>query len=791
MENMFTHVMWYLEKYKRYVIGLLLCAAASFVALALCSFCPTDQSWFYYASDAHNVVNGGGIIGAHIAGLLFYLFGSASLMFVPLLFFIGYLLILNRRIKDHMERIVAGFVCMIIYAGLLYLYKVDLLGYWHAGGYMGRRLILLINRWFDPFCVKLFLYTMLFSSLILLLRFSFIGIVHYGLQMTKFLVSSRLWLPIHNMISMTLWITARPVVWFYSAVIGLSKIDALPGNRQDEKLLPCFLSEERFPSENNVQDEIPQTDFIEGLSDDNVDDNVSVYCDQKDEEHDLLIQDVQDDQDDMFVAQEAVSAQDEEHIDIVIEQEQEEPYILSKVTGYALPNLDIFIGNQEERDNADVLQHLQEQAQLLEQKLERFGVSGKVVSIKRGPVVTLFEYQPDIDSKISKITALEDDLALALQALSIRIIAPIPGKPFVGFEVSNRKRKDVLLADVLRSDVLERFEGYLPLALGQDTIGNNVIVDLARMPHLLIAGSTGSGKSVALNTMLVSLLCRLTPDELRLVLIDPKRLEFASYADIAHLLFPIVTHPKKAAPVLKWVVQQMEERYELMAQYGARNVQDFNVVMKKIGKETLPFIVVIIDELADLMMTAGREVEDLIARITQMARAAGIHLVVATQRPSVDVITGLIKVNFPSRISFRVTSKIDSRTILDCSGADKLLGRGDMLFLDSQDASLKRLHGAYVSDNEIDQLVLHIKNQREVQYLDFQAEVEQLEGDEDRDDIYEDVLEYLEEIDEISISLLQRKFRIGYNRSARIIDMLEAEGLIGSSGNGKTRSVIR
>jgi S-DNA-T family DNA segregation ATPase FtsK/SpoIIIE len=438
-----------------------------------------------------------------------------------------------------------------------------------------------------------------------------------------------------------------------------------------------------------------------------------------------------------------------------------------------------------------VLQHLQEQAQLLEQKLERFGVSGKVVSIKRGPVVTLFEYQPDIDSKISKITALEDDLALALQALSIRIIAPIPGKPFVGFEVSNRKRKDVLLADVLRSDVLERFEGYLPLALGQDTIGNNVIVDLARMPHLLIAGSTGSGKSVALNTMLVSLLCRLTPDELRLVLIDPKRLEFASYADIAHLLFPIVTHPKKAAPVLKWVVQQMEERYELMAQYGARNVQDFNVVMKKIGKETLPFIVVIIDELADLMMTAGREVEDLIARITQMARAAGIHLVVATQRPSVDVITGLIKVNFPSRISFRVTSKIDSRTILDCSGADKLLGRGDMLFLDSQDASLKRLHGAYVSDNEIDQLVLHIKNQREVQYLDFQAEVEQLEGDEDRDDIYEDVLEYLEEIDEISISLLQRKFRIGYNRSARIIDMLEAEGLIGSSGNGKTRSVIR
>lgn len=788
MKNIVTHAKWCLEKYKRYVIALLLSAIASFLALVLYSFCPTDQSWFYYASDARNVVNGGGIIGAHIAGLLIYLFGSACLMLVPLLFFIAYLLMLNRTIKDHMERIVAGLFSMVIYAGLLYMHKVDFLGYWHAGGYVGRHLILSVHRWFDPFCAKLFLHSMLFASLILLLRFSFIRIVHHGLNIVRFLVSYRLWHPIYNVTSTVLWITARPIVWSYSAVIGLSKVDALPGSREDERLLLQFSSDEPQDQDAYIlQDAVIQEDILEDV----VFEQEPVYVASEDDQ-DLLMDDDSDNQDEGFVAQEAVSVQNDQQVDLVIEQEvEEEPYILSRATGYTLPNLDIFIGNQEERDNADVLQHLQEQAQLLEQKLDRFGVSGKVVSIKRGPVVTLFEYQPDIDSKISKITALEDDLALALQALSIRIIAPIPGKPFVGFEVSNRKRKNVLLADVLRSDVLDRFEGYLPLALGQDTIGNNVIVDLARMPHLLIAGSTGSGKSVALNTMLVSLLCRLTPDELRLVLIDPKRLEFASYADIAHLLFPIVTHPKKAAPVLKWVVQQMEERYELMAQYSARNVQDFNVVMKKIGKETLPFIVVIIDELADLMMTAGREVEDLIARITQMARAAGIHLVVATQRPSVDVITGLIKVNFPSRISFRVTSKIDSRTILDCSGADKLLGRGDMLFLDSSDASLKRLHGAYVSDHEIDQLVMHIKSQRETQYLDFDAEVDSLDGDTDRDEIYEDVLEYLEEIDEISISLLQRKFRIGYNRSARIIDMLEAEGLIGSSGNGKTRSVIR
>ena len=435
---------------------------------------------------------------------------------------------------------------------------------------------------------------------------------------------------------------------------------------------------------------------------------------------------------------------------------------------------------------------LEQRAKILEEKLERFGVSGKVVSIKRGPVVTLFEYKPHIDSKISKIIALEDDLALALQALSIRIIAPIPGRSVVGFEVANKHRKGVFLASVLQSPIFKQYSGALPLALGQDTIGNTVFVDLARMPHLLIAGSTGSGKSVALNAMLVSLLCKLSPDQLRLILVDPKRLEFASYADIAHLLFPIVTNPKDAAPILRWVVRTMEERYECMAEYGVRSIDDFN----KLGlsdQEAIPYIVVIIDELSDLMMTTGKEIEDLIARITQMARAAGIHMIVATQRPSVDVITGLIKVNFPSRISFRVTSKIDSRTILDCSGADKLLGRGDMLFLDSCEASLRRIHGAYVSDNEIAELVTHIRKERPTDYLDISKEMpvkDDLLHDTD-DELYQQVITFLDSIDEISISLLQRKFRIGYNRSARIIDQLEIQGFIEPSTGSKTRKVIR
>jgi S-DNA-T family DNA segregation ATPase FtsK/SpoIIIE len=311
------------------------------------------------------------------------------------------------------------------------------------------------------------------------------------------------------------------------------------------------------------------------------------------------------------------------------------------------------------------------------------------------------------------------------------------------------------------------------------------------MPHLLVAGSTGSGKSVALNTILISLLCARTPDELRLVLIDPKRLEFAPFADVAHLLFPIATQAKDAAPLLAWVVSEMEKRYKHMAERGARNLADYNKMVQVHEKQ--PYIVVIIDELSDLMMTAGREVESLIVRIAQMARAAGIHMIVATQRPSVDVITGLIKANFPSRVSFRVTSKVDSRTILDCSGADKLLGRGDMLFLDSADSLLKRVHGAYVSDEEIQKVTDHIRGYRSPQYLHLINELPKttLDMTDVDDQLYESVLLFLNDIDEVSISLLQRKFRIGYNRSARIIELLESRGLVMPSEGGKTRKVIR
>lgn len=429
-----------------------------------------------------------------------------------------------------------------------------------------------------------------------------------------------------------------------------------------------------------------------------------------------------------------------------------------------------------------------QRAHILEQKLERFGILGTVVAILPGPIVTLFEYQPDIDVKISKILALEDDLALALQAVSLRIIAPIPGRSVVGFEVANQTRQQVLFSDIVRGSSYTTFIGKLPLIIGYDTIGNHVIIDLLGMPHILVAGSTGSGKSVALNAMLMSLLCYCTPEELTIILIDPKRLEFAAYADIAHLLFPIVTEPNRAILALRWAVQTMEKRYAIMAAAGVRSIQDYN----SIPDNHLSYIVIIIDELADLMMTAGKDVEDLIARLAQMSRAAGIHLIIATQRPSVDVITGLIKVNFPARIAFKVTSKIDSRTILDCAGADKLLGKGDMLFLDAQGA-LKRAHGAYVTDKEIQAVVAHIKQQRAPDYitLDIAAGHGDFNDNSADELLFQEVLGFLAQVDEISISLLQRRFRIGYNRSARIIEALEARGHIVPSDGSKMRKVLR
>jgi S-DNA-T family DNA segregation ATPase FtsK/SpoIIIE len=481
-------------------------------------------------------------------------------------------------------------------------------------------------------------------------------------------------------------------------------------------------------------------------------------------------------------------------------------------------------------------------ARLLEKKLKDYGIDGEVVEICPGPVITMYEFSPAPGIKISRIAGLADDLTMALQAMSIRIVAPIPGKGVVGIEVPNRDRDMVFLSEIFNCEEFHHNKMKLPLALGKDIAGVPVVTDLAKAPHLLVAGSTGSGKSVSINTMILSLLYMFEPRDVRMIMVDPKMLEFSMYEGIPHLLLPVVTEPKKASLALKWAVNEMERRYKLLSDKGVRNIDSYNKklagevleleemnssipeeeiieeleeIIEEEGGEVLddpipfvmddsevlehvhlPYIVVIVDELADLMMVAGREVEEHIARLAQKARASGIHLILATQRPSVDVITGLIKANLPSRISFQVTSKVDSRTILDCNGAESLLGAGDMLYMPPGTSRLHRIHGAFVSDAEVQRVVDFLKKQGKPVYEKSILEMRDTDekggpgADEEQDERWEDALRLVTETKQASISMVQRRLRIGYNRAARIVEMMEHEGMIApSDGTSKPREI--
>jgi len=437
---------------------------------------------------------------------------------------------------------------------------------------------------------------------------------------------------------------------------------------------------------------------------------------------------------------------------------------------------------------------LKANATKLVQTLKSFGVGVKVLKIHLGPTVTKYELQPDIGVKVSRITSLSDDLALALAAKDIRIEAPIPGKAAIGIEVPNQEVAPVCLREVLEADPVKREQSPLLVALGRSISGETVTIALNKMPHLLVAGSTGSGKSVCINGMIVSLLMRTRPDEVRLMMIDPKMVELNVYNGVPHLLTPVVTDPKKAAQALKQVVAEMERRYELFSRYGVRNIEGYNELVDKSDDEDakrLPFIVVIVDELADLMMVASNDVEDAIMRLAQMARAAGIHMVLATQRPSVDVITGVIKANIPSRIAFAVSSQTDSRTILDGGGAEKLLGRGDMLMLANGMNKPIRVQGAFVSDQEVETVVNHVIAQQRAQYVEAmmpkEEEVTTIDSD---DSLFEEVVQFILTQETTSTSMIQRRFRIGYNRAARLIDSLEQAGYVGPSEGSKPRKVL-
>jgi len=482
---------------------------------------------------------------------------------------------------------------------------------------------------------------------------------------------------------------------------------------------------------------------------------------------------------------------------------------------FVLPSLDL-LDKAEIRNTRMKKESLIMNSRILEKKLADFGVEGSVTEVKPGPVITMYELEPASGVKINKITNLSDDLALALKARSVRIVAPIPGKAAIGIEIPNYERESVCLRDVLDSEEFLESKYKLPIVLGKNIAGRPVITDLARMPHLLIAGTTGSGKSVSLNAMICSILFKTAPDEVKFIMIDPKRLELSGYEGIPHLLNPVVTNPKEASQVLKWTVDEMERRYAAIADVGVKSIERYNRLVEKeqiaikkqmsglsspvSGEKTatvpekLPYIIVVIDELADLMMVAQRNVETSLARLAQMARAAGIHLILATQRPSVDVITGIIKANFPTRISFKVSSKVDSRTILDQLGAEKLLGAGDMLFMPPGTSKLMRIHGAFVSDKEITKIVDFIKRQGSPLYdksiSSYSPEREGAKTGEEFDEKYDEAVELVTDLGQASISLVQRYMKIGYNRAARIVEKMEAEGVVGPSDGAKPRKVL-
>ncbi|MEC0235887.1 DNA translocase FtsK [Paenibacillus kribbensis] len=432
-------------------------------------------------------------------------------------------------------------------------------------------------------------------------------------------------------------------------------------------------------------------------------------------------------------------------------------------------------------------------ARKLEATLESFGVRAKVLEVVRGPAVTRYEIQPDIGVKVSRIVSLTDDIALALAAKDIRMEAPIPGKSAIGIEVPNNEVSIVTMREVMETTVFQESASNLSIAFGRDIAGQTIVGNLAKMPHLLVAGATGSGKSVCINGIITSILYKAKPDEVKFLMVDPKMVELNVYNGIPHLLAPVVTDPKRASLALKKIVVEMEKRYELFSKSGTRNVEGYNNLMKDNPAAFLPYIVVIVDELADLMMVAAGDVEDAIARLAQMARAAGIHLIIATQRPSVDVITGVIKANIPSRIAFGVSSQVDSRTILDMGGAEKLLGRGDMLFMPMGASKPVRVQGAFMSDQEVENIVNYVREQGEAQYDEtLVPEVEEVSADADEmlDELYDQAVNIILEAKQASVSLLQRRMRIGYTRAARLIDSMEARGVIGPYEGSKPREVL-
>ena len=764
--------------------GVVALAFTVFGFMALMTFSSTDPS-LNKSVTGTGVVNSGGMVGAYLADGLARVFGSGSFFFPVITAALGWALIRGRQMQNWPVIMGSGILFLVGLCSLLAIqFQVDPF-FGKAvpvGGLIGDGLGGFLVTWLNPSGAILILATILFISFMVMTRLEVNVLVEIFGKIIS-MTGAALWLGMTGIKSLVIKMLQGTVKVFLGMKAVFEKIQTA---RADAVKTKKIVSDPVIVTRNRPEPVVAERP-------DKSDKN------KKEEKPEFVVQD-------------------------------NFPFMGSS-DKYEVPPLSLLndvppeVGTDSEKARNEILAS----SAILEKKLADFGIEGRVVQVLPGPVITLFEYEPAPGVKVSRIVSLADDLALAMRCVGLRILAPVPGKPVVGIEIPNLRRETIYFRDVMESDAFQGSNSKLNLAIGKDITGEPAVQDLAKTPHLLMAGSTGSGKSVGLNSMICSILLNATPDEVKMIMIDPKMLELSVYDGIPHLIAPVVTNPKKAAAALQWAVTEMESRYKMMAECGVRNITGFNEYAEKRQKEyeiefkkhekankgvkpvdedgeeeeetllpeppaKLPFVVVLIDELADLMMVASKGVEDSLTRLAQMARAAGIHLIVATQRPSVDVLTGIIKANFPTRMSYKVTSRVDSRTILDAMGADKLLGRGDMLFLPPGSSNLLRLHGVMVSDEEIERIVGFIKKQAKPVYEEdiFKAaeiEAKDEQEEQDMDEKYDEALAIVAKDRQASISYIQRRLRIGYNRAARIIEAMEREGVVGPSDGVKPREV--
>lgn len=803
--------------FRRDIFAIIFLAAGIFISLCLFSYSPTDPA-INSASNISEPKNFCGVVGAYLSDILFIVFGIGAYMACAVLFLMSLLQFLGREIRMRVRELLYYCGIVAFSATLLQLRFETVTIHGHAidgggiiGELIGQTLASLLNR---PGAY-------IFSTASLLLLFTLatklsLRTIATGISTAITFCASNIW---RWMRAGILWTTDQIKHGAQATFKGISSKIASASNRpiavvEPEVSIADPLNRPVWGSRKKVDDEEIKITPIDDIDEEEDDKNDEV---------------ANDDIEDVGTPPALVGTNAKgnaltgpmilKRADIKQKRASAEQLSFQKFCseGYEPPPLSLLDADDRKKVEVDE-EALKKNSMLVEMKLKDFDVEGKVTAIHPGPVITMYEFEPAAGTKVNKIVGLQDDLSLTLGGRSVRIVPHLPGKAALGIEIPNSEREIVWLKDTIASSQFGKQGIKLPIALGASAAGNPVVHDLSKMPHLLVAGATGSGKSVAINSIIISLLYKLSPDDVRLILVDPKMLELSTYDGIPHLLLPVVTKPKPAIQALRWAVREMERRYNMMANAGTRNIAGYNEKIKKelidisteeqaleilaanpdaaVHTGTIPYIVIIIDELADLMMTSSQDIEETITRLAQMARAAGIHLILATQRPSVDVITGLIKANFPARVAFKVTARHDSRTILDCQGAETLLGQGDMLFMSPQGGGLTRIHGSYVTDSDIARVVAHIKQQGEPIYDETILEEKKDstggldQSEEGEDELYDQAIKLVAETKQASISMVQRRLRIGYNRAARMIERMEAEGAIGPADGAKPRQVF-